>query len=91
MSRDRLPHAGRHDGMYYVMGYSGHGVQMSVHMGQCLAEAMLGQRHAYLAGASLAGDPRPLGKPGFCPSSAAGIGCRIGGIEPCARSGRNRY
>ncbi|WFF41525.1 FAD-binding oxidoreductase [Salinicola endophyticus] len=47
MSRDRLPHAGRHDGMYYVMGYSGHGVQMSVHMGQRLAEAMLGQRHAY--------------------------------------------
>ncbi|WP_110684934.1 NAD(P)/FAD-dependent oxidoreductase [Salinicola aestuarinus] len=44
MSRDRLPHAGRHDGMYYVMGFSGHGVQMSVHMGRMMAEMMLGHR-----------------------------------------------
>ena len=42
MSQDRLPHAGERDGLFYSMGYSGHGVQMSVHMGQRMAESMLG-------------------------------------------------
>ncbi|HSI57323.1 MAG TPA: FAD-binding oxidoreductase [Ideonella sp.] len=42
MSRDRLPHAGEHEGLYYAMGFSGHGTQMSVHMGQCMAEVMSG-------------------------------------------------
>ncbi len=42
MSQDRLPHAGERDGLYYSLGYSGHGTQMSVHMGQRMAETMLG-------------------------------------------------
>lgn len=42
MTADRLPRAGEHQGMYYSMGYSGHGVQMSVHMGQVMAEVMDG-------------------------------------------------
>jgi glycine/D-amino acid oxidase-like deaminating enzyme len=42
MTADRLPRAGEHEGMYYSMGYSGHGVQMSVHMGQVMAEVMGG-------------------------------------------------
>jgi len=42
MTADRLPRAGQHDGMYYSMGYSGHGVQMSVHMGQVMADVMSG-------------------------------------------------
>jgi glycine/D-amino acid oxidase-like deaminating enzyme len=42
MTADRLPRAGEHDGLYYSMGYSGHGVQMSVHMGQVMAEVMSG-------------------------------------------------
>ncbi len=43
MTADRLPRAGQHDGMYYSLGYSGHGVQMSVHMGQKMAEVMAGR------------------------------------------------
>lgn len=43
MSTDRLPRAGEQDGLFYTMGYSGHGVQMSVHMGQIMAEVMTGQ------------------------------------------------
>jgi glycine/D-amino acid oxidase-like deaminating enzyme len=43
MTADRLPRAGQHEGMYYSLGYSGHGVQMSVHMGQKMAEVMAGQ------------------------------------------------
>lgn len=42
MTADRLPRAGRHDGMFYSLGYSGHGVQMSVHMGQLMAGIMAG-------------------------------------------------
>jgi glycine/D-amino acid oxidase-like deaminating enzyme len=42
MTADRLPRAGEHQGMYYSMGYSGHGVQMSVHMGEVMAEVMDG-------------------------------------------------
>ncbi|MET3228064.1 UNVERIFIED_ORG: glycine/D-amino acid oxidase-like deaminating enzyme [Burkholderia sp. 1263] len=43
MSADRLPHAGRHDGVYFSMGYSGHGTQMSTHMGQVMADVMDGR------------------------------------------------
>jgi glycine/D-amino acid oxidase-like deaminating enzyme len=43
MTADRLPRAGRHDGMHYAMGYSGHGVQMSVHMGQQMANLIVGK------------------------------------------------
>ncbi len=46
MTQDRLPHAGEKDGLYYSMGYSGHGAQMSVHMGQCMAQVMAGDSQA---------------------------------------------
>ena len=42
MTQDRLPHAGEKDGLFYSMGYSGHGTQMSVHMGECMARVMAG-------------------------------------------------
>ncbi|MBN3726159.1 NAD(P)/FAD-dependent oxidoreductase [Burkholderia sp. Ac-20379] len=42
MTADRLPRAGEHEGLFYSMGYSGHGVQMSVHMGQLMADVMFG-------------------------------------------------
>jgi glycine/D-amino acid oxidase-like deaminating enzyme len=46
MTQDRLPHAGERDGLYYAMGFSGHGTQMSVHTGQCMAALMLGDAQA---------------------------------------------
>ena len=46
MTVDRLPRAGEHGGLYYAMGYSGHGVQMSVGTGQAMAEVMGGRREA---------------------------------------------
>ena len=46
MTADRLPRAGRHDGIYYAMGYSGHGTQMSTHMGHTMAAVMAGERDA---------------------------------------------
>lgn len=46
MTWDRLPHAGEKDGLFYSMGYSGHGTQMSVHMGECMARVMAGEPQA---------------------------------------------
>jgi glycine/D-amino acid oxidase-like deaminating enzyme len=43
MTADRLPRAGEDGGLYYATGYSGHGVQMSVHMGQVMADVMGGR------------------------------------------------
>lgn len=42
MTQDRLPHAGEKDGLFYSMGYSGHGTQMSVQMGECMARVLAG-------------------------------------------------
>jgi glycine/D-amino acid oxidase-like deaminating enzyme len=42
MSMDRMVHAGEHDGLYYSVGYSGHGVQMATYMGRQMAEYMNG-------------------------------------------------
>lgn len=46
MTQDRLPHAGERNGLYYSMGYSGHGTQMSVHMGERMAAVMAGEANA---------------------------------------------
>lgn len=45
-SYDRLPHAGETDGLYYSMGYCGHGVQMATYMGRAMAEVMDGHPEA---------------------------------------------
>jgi len=46
MTRDRLPQAGERNGVFYSMGYSGHGTQMSVYMGERMAALMAGEREA---------------------------------------------
>ena len=38
---DIMPHAGKMDGMYFSMGYAGHGVAMATLLGQRVAESML--------------------------------------------------
>jgi glycine/D-amino acid oxidase-like deaminating enzyme len=43
---DRMPHAGQLDGLYYSMGYCGHGVQMASLMGARMAEIMDGHPDA---------------------------------------------
>jgi len=43
MSADRLPKVGEHQGMFYAMGYSGHGVQMAIHMGEVMADLIDGK------------------------------------------------
>lgn len=46
MTEDRLPRAGEHEGLFYAMGLSGHGAQMSVHLGQQMARVMAGEAGA---------------------------------------------
>lgn len=68
MTADRLPRAGEHRGMYYSTGYSGHGVQMSVHMGQVMADVMAGlpERNPWRA-LTWPAIPGHFGKPWFLP------------------------
>ena len=47
---DIMPHAGQMDGMYYALGYAGHGVAMATYQGQKIAELMA---------AAGAGEPKP--------------------------------
>lgn len=68
MTSDRLPRAGEHDGVFYSMGYSGHGVQMSVHMGQIMADVMEGKAQANpWKDLNWPAIPGHFGKPWFLP------------------------
>jgi len=69
MTQDRLPHAGERDGLYYTLGYSGHGTQMSVLMGQRMAAVMSGDLAANpWAGRRWPAIPGHLGPPWFLPA-----------------------
>jgi glycine/D-amino acid oxidase-like deaminating enzyme len=41
---DIMPHAGQMDGIYYALGYAGHGVAMATYQGQKMAELISGDR-----------------------------------------------
>lgn len=43
MTKDRFPRAGQANGVYYSMGYSGHGAQLATHMGEIMADLMIGK------------------------------------------------
>lgn len=68
LTADRLPRAGETDGLYYSMGYSGHGVQMATHMGQQMARVMSGEPDANpWANLDWPSVPGHFGKPWFLP------------------------
>lgn len=69
VTQDRLPHAGERDGLFYSLGYSGHGTQMSVLMGQRMAEVMAGNESANpWKGRSWPAIPGHIGPPWFLPA-----------------------
>lgn len=43
ISMDQMVHAGEHDGLFYSLNYSGHGVQMANYMGKVMAEVVDGR------------------------------------------------
>jgi glycine/D-amino acid oxidase-like deaminating enzyme len=68
MTKDRYPRAGRHDGVWYAMGYSGHGAQLASHMGIIIADAMLGREDRNpVAGLAWPAVPGHFGQPWFLP------------------------
>jgi glycine/D-amino acid oxidase-like deaminating enzyme len=68
MTQDRFPRAGFADGVWFAMGYSGHGAQMSTQMGILLADAILGRGDRNpIAGLNWPTIPGYSGKPWFLP------------------------
>jgi glycine/D-amino acid oxidase-like deaminating enzyme len=65
--RDRMPHAGRLDGVHYALGYAGHGVALSTWLGARMGEALAGRG----ALPPFTGDPPAIplygGRPWFLP------------------------
>jgi glycine/D-amino acid oxidase-like deaminating enzyme len=67
---DIMPHAGQIDGMYYAVGYAGHGVAMATYQGQKMAELIAGDKPENpFVGISFPGAPLGLynGRPWFLP------------------------
>jgi glycine/D-amino acid oxidase-like deaminating enzyme len=68
MTRDRLPRAGERDGLFYSMGYSGHGTQMATYMGAIMAEVLDGRADLNpLRDFDWPAIPGYFGKPWFLP------------------------
>ncbi len=72
---DMMTHVGQTDGIYYSLGYAGHGVAMATHLGKTVAEAMIKgniQEHPF---ASFDFPSAPLGlyngSPWFLPLAGA--------------------
>ncbi|HET9343605.1 MAG TPA: FAD-binding oxidoreductase [Candidatus Eremiobacteraceae bacterium] len=63
---DMLPHAGVHEGLYYALGYAGHGVAMATYLGERIAVAMAGGGKAEEA---LDTGPLPAPPPGITGSA----------------------
>jgi glycine/D-amino acid oxidase-like deaminating enzyme len=71
---DTMPHAGQIDGVYYALGYAGHGVAMATMLGTKIAEQISGQgNHNPFAGIPFPGAPLGLynGRPWFLPFAGA--------------------
>jgi len=71
---DIMPHAGQLDGMYYAVGYAGHGVAMATWQGQKMAEMIAGEKPDNpFVDIPFPGAPLGLynGKPWFLPLAGA--------------------
>ncbi|MDQ0422424.1 glycine/D-amino acid oxidase-like deaminating enzyme [Peteryoungia aggregata LMG 23059] len=68
MTKDRFPRAGEADGVHFAMGYSGHGAQIATHMGEIIADQILGRvRSNPWAELPWPAIPGHLGQPWFLP------------------------
>jgi glycine/D-amino acid oxidase-like deaminating enzyme len=71
---DIMPHAGQIDGIYFALGYAGHGVAMATYQGQKMAEWIAdGKTDNPFAEIKFPGAPLGLynGKPWFLPFAGA--------------------
>jgi glycine/D-amino acid oxidase-like deaminating enzyme len=58
---DQMPHAGQLDGIYYLLGFAGHGVALGTHLGMKMADAILDGSVAELPYATYPFPTAPLG------------------------------
>jgi len=71
---DIMPHAGQLEGLYYAVGYAGHGVAMATYQGQKIAELIAGDKPENpFVGIPFPGAPLGLynGNPWFLPLAGA--------------------
>jgi glycine/D-amino acid oxidase-like deaminating enzyme len=71
---DIMPHAGQMEGMYYALGYAGHGVAMATYQGQLMASRIAGETPENpFDGIPFPGAPLGLynGSPWFLPFAGA--------------------
>jgi glycine/D-amino acid oxidase-like deaminating enzyme len=71
---DVMPHAGKIDGMYFALGYAGHGVAMATYLGQKMGEAIAtGEDRNPYKNVPFPGAPLGVynGKPWFLPFAGA--------------------
>ncbi|MCU1269146.1 MAG: dependent oxidoreductase [Acidobacteriaceae bacterium] len=71
---DTMPHAGQSDGIYYALGYAGHGVAMATYLGTKMAEMLSGGSNDIpYAAIPFPGAPFGLynGRPWFLPFAGA--------------------
>jgi glycine/D-amino acid oxidase-like deaminating enzyme len=71
---DTMPHAGQIDGMFYALGYAGHGVAMATYLGTKMADKIYGNIDAIpFAAIPFPGAPLGLydGRPWFLPFAGA--------------------
>jgi glycine/D-amino acid oxidase-like deaminating enzyme len=71
---DIMPHAGELDGLFYALGYAGHGVAMATYLGTKMADVICGDPHANpFEGLPFPKAPLGLynGRPWFLPLGAA--------------------
>jgi glycine/D-amino acid oxidase-like deaminating enzyme len=72
MTLDQMVHAGEHDGVFYSVGYSGHGVQMATHMGKVMAQVLGGDSSANIwQDLRFRAFPGHFGTPWFLPPAGA--------------------
>jgi|TARA_B110000116_G_scaffold70435_1_gene60984 glycine/D-amino acid oxidase-like deaminating enzyme len=70
---DTLAHLGKHDGIYYAMGYCGSGVSMASYLGMRVGQKLLGTKAGQtgLDGVNFQTRPLYTGKPWFLAASVA--------------------
>jgi glycine/D-amino acid oxidase-like deaminating enzyme len=67
-TRDRLPATGRVDGVYFALGYCGHGVAMATYLGARVGQAIsAGRELPEVSGRGFPGIPLYRGRPWFLP------------------------
>ena len=68
-TRDRMPHAGRLEGVHHALGYAGHGVALATWLGARMGDALAGRSPVpELTGDGLRTIPLFRGTPWFLPA-----------------------